>query len=565
MSEPEENEEEKEETELSLHSYVDDRDVSDIPIDQLATNDYINHLEMRILVLTIIMVISAYLSFTFLLYQFIPIFADPFSPLSLTTLVLFPIFGYISIYCYHSRYRLKKEKDFLEYQQDLDDMLNEDTEEGVSPIDLRGLSEPNYIDAIGFPNDEEHRRERIEALQNEIDRIWEEREIREDSPRDEDRLKMLGTIKHLLYALIIIFTAFVIPPSIFLTIYFNVSSYSSFILLFPLGLINLSLTLALIYTHKVEQSALKINTQNDNSSNESVASIPSIPVKEKEVLEEFKINKYLTLKLEKQYGQKMTNIYVSGTKFMQCKYLLLDIPENEAEKTWEIQNIDEAAEMYSRNNEFDKSIIDPKTEFFGHCSNLEAWAENDYNTDLLHRNLAFPLLKKLTEAGDPKARKVFKEEIARRIIKGDKKSREYLLKQRYLQYLSPEEIETIYKQVSSENHFQTIKNKIEKKLDERPPNRREINILTDIPHIILKAIYPDLKTINTIDDLNTIEKGDFLYLSEKLINQTEYYPKILNHIETFIMKARHYELVIFFRRKPTPLTIPSLTYISFFH
>jgi hypothetical protein len=539
--------------------------MNEIPTDQLATADYINNLEMRILVSTVLMVISAYLSFIFLLYQFIPIFADPFSPLSLTTLVLFPLFGYISIYCSSSRYRLKKERDFLEYQQDLDNMLNEDTEAEVSPMDLRGLREPNYIDAIGFPNDEDHRGERIETLQNEIDRIWEEREVREGPSRDEDRIKMLTTTKHLLYALIIIFSVLVVPLSIFSVIYFNISRFRSFILLFSIALVDIILTLALIYTYNVEHRALEINTRNNNSSNEPVASIPSFPMRDKEVLEEFKINKYLTLKLEKKYGQKMTNIYVAGAEFMQCKYLLLDIPENETEKTWEIQNIDEAAEVYSRNNEFDKSIIDPETEFFGHCSNLEAWAENDYNTDLLHRNLAFPLLKKLTEAGDPKARKVFKEEIARRIIKGDKKGREYLLKQRYLQYLSPEEIETIYKEVTSENYLYTIKKKIEKKLDERPPNRGDINILTDIPHIILKAIYPDLKIINTIDDLNTIEKGDFLYLSEKLINQSEYYPKILNQIETFIMKARHYELVIFFRRKPTPLTIPSFTYISFFH
>ena len=36
----------------------------------------------------------------------------------------------------------------------------------------------------------------------------------------------------------------------------------------------------------------------------------------------FKVNEYLTLKLE----ESQTNIYVNGKFFRQCKYLLLDIP-----------------------------------------------------------------------------------------------------------------------------------------------------------------------------------------------------------------------------------------------
>ena len=53
-----------------------------------------------------------------------------------------------------------------------------------------------------------------------------------------------------------------------------------------------------------------------------------------------------------------------------------------------------------------------KTEFRANCSNLQAWVENGYDTRLLHRNLAFPLLKKLTNVGDLHAKKVFKDEIA---------------------------------------------------------------------------------------------------------------------------------------------------------
>ncbi|MFX1257954.1 MAG: leucine-rich repeat domain-containing protein, partial [Promethearchaeota archaeon] len=93
---------------------------------------------------------------------------------------------------------------------------------------------------------------------------------------------------------------------------------------------------------------------------------------------------------------------------------------------------------------YQKNIkISPETEFWGHCSNLQAWTENEYDTRLLHSNLAFPLLKKLTESGDPLAKKVFKEEIAKRFMKGHLSVSTYLIKEGYLFYLSKEEFESI--------------------------------------------------------------------------------------------------------------------------
>ena len=35
--------------------------------------------------------------------------------------------------------------------------------------------------------------------------------------------------------------------------------------------------------------------------------------------------------------------------------------------------------------------ITPKQEFWAHCSNLQTWNENYYDTRLIHTNLAFPL------------------------------------------------------------------------------------------------------------------------------------------------------------------------------
>ena len=129
---------------------------------------------------------------------------------------------------------------------------------------------------------------------------------------------------------------------------------------------------------------------------------------------------------------------------MQCKYLILNIPVNDEILTNSIDSIDEAVSKLDMSFDFIKfGKITPEMEFWAHCSNLQAWAENDYNSKILHRNLAFPLLKKLTELGDPSAKKVFKEEIALRLASGEPNVVEYLITQGYLQYLNDEELETV--------------------------------------------------------------------------------------------------------------------------
>ena len=134
-------------------------------------------------------------------------------------------------------------------------------------------------------------------------------------------------------------------------------------------------------------------------------------------MQEFKANRYVTLKLE----DGKNNIYVNDEFFNQCKFLLLNIPIKKIELFNEVKSVDEAAEKLDHSLERIKPNniqIPPGVEFWGHCSNIQVWMENDYNTRLLHSNLAFPLLKKLVNMGDPKANKVFKEEIAKRIESG---------------------------------------------------------------------------------------------------------------------------------------------------
>ena len=157
---------------------------------------------------------------------------------------------------------------------------------------------------------------------------------------------------------------------------------------------------------------------------------------------EYTINKYLKLRLE--YGN--TNIYVGGSLFKQCKYLLLDIPITNVTDYNEIDSIDEAAERLNRSMERGqprKYYLSPDIEFWGHCSNLQVWYENEYDSRILHRNLAFPLLKALVKVGDPLAKKVFKEEIALRLASGYPSVVQHLINQDYLKYLNKEEINSL--------------------------------------------------------------------------------------------------------------------------
>lgn len=174
---------------------------------------------------------------------------------------------------------------------------------------------------------------------------------------------------------------------------------------------------------------------------------------------EFKVNEYLTLKLE---GGR-TFIYVKGKLFRQCIRLVIHIPVGEVEQYDQIDSIDEAFELYRRldekqfYSEDNKLVITPEEEFWGHCSNIQAWVEHDYDIRLLHSNLAFPLLKALAKEGLDRARMRFKFEIMKRFEIGSPFDLLGLIQRGYIFYLGTETIrqkiavlkenKTIYKHI----------------------------------------------------------------------------------------------------------------------
>ncbi len=164
-------------------------------------------------------------------------------------------------------------------------------------------------------------------------------------------------------------------------------------------------------------------------------------------MQEFIINEHIKLRLE----NGITNIYVEGKMFRQCKFLLLFISKENSSSSEEIGSIDEFSEHLDFSLDPDTEYIDqekqeiidsikPETEFWAHCSNFQAWAENNYDSRILHRNLAFPLLRRLTEAGDSVAQKKFKEEIGERYFSGVRSVQTYLEEEGYLKYLNKDEI-----------------------------------------------------------------------------------------------------------------------------
>lgn len=228
-------------------------------------------------------------------------------------------------------------------------------------------------------------------------------------------------------------------------------------------------------------------------------SIEDIELKKKKS-HEFKINKFIKLKLE----NGRTVIYVNKIKFLQCKYLLIEIPKDRFIDFDNISSIDDVSESldHSLESNRDYHLLEPETEFWGHCSNLQAWSENSYDTCLLHSNLAFPLLKKLTDVGDPTARRVFKDEVIERLTKGNSKVAQYLIRENYLEYFNNEERELL---------MEILYQQIEKEFTKKHGSfTDEIDIETLLDIIKVNLVYSKTFLINHLKPMDTISKKSYI-------------------------------------------------------
>jgi len=208
---------------------------------------------------------------------------------------------------------------------------------------------------------------------------------------------------------------------------------------------------------------------------------------------EFRVNDLISLKFEN--GQ--TNIYLDNELFRQCKFLLLEIPIDKVSSFDISDSIDEAVERLDKSMEQVPIGIPTEVRFWAHCSNLQVWAENNYNTALLHSNLSFPLLKKLYKLGDPIAKKYFREEVAKRLTSGYVPVIHYLLVEGYLEGFNQLELEVIFQQLES---FLTTIEKNNLEFDE---------LIFEILIGLAKLNFSRAKNILRKIIINTFNSGDF--------------------------------------------------------
>ncbi|MFX1454214.1 MAG: hypothetical protein ACFFDB_02460 [Promethearchaeota archaeon] len=158
----------------------------------------------------------------------------------------------------------------------------------------------------------------------------------------------------------------------------------------------------------------------------------------------FRINKHIELRLE----DGKTNIYVDSELFIHCKYLIIKVSDQDYEDFKERYSIDKAIVSIDKPFENfieERNFIPPEVQFWAHCSNLQVWYENNYDSSLIHSNLSFPLLQKLARTGDILAKRVFKAEIAKKFEGGYINTVRFLLYNGYLNYLEAEELDCVFK------------------------------------------------------------------------------------------------------------------------
>ncbi|MBY8990539.1 MAG: leucine-rich repeat domain-containing protein [Candidatus Lokiarchaeota archaeon] len=253
--------------------------------------------------------------------------------------------------------------------------------------------------------------------------------------------------------------------------------------------------------------------------------IRQIPLKK-----EFTINQYLKLKLE---GGR-TNIYVNNRRFMQCMYLLLNISTDRIEEYDEIESIDEAAVKLNRSMERNHGKVPPETEFWGHCSNIQTWAENNYDTRILHRNLAFPLLKALVDAGDPIAKRKFKEEIALRYATGHPTVIRFLTQNGYLHYLTEDEFESMLLDINFPSIDEYCRNVIPKLNNTLNPE--SIKIIKQQTSSFINRFrfkYKYLILLKAIEKIPEIKRQDFVEIIYNKYKSVRSFP-----ILKFLSKAK---------------------------
>ena len=251
-------------------------------------------------------------------------------------------------------------------------------------------------------------------------------------------------------------------------------------------------------------------------------------------MQEFKVNDFIVLRFE---GEN-TVIYIAGKEFLQCKILLFNVAIDKVNEFNEISSIDEAVEVY---NPSTGVVIDipPEVRFWAHCSNLQTWAENNYNPRILHSSLSFPLLRKLSDAGNKQALQVFKEEIAGRIGSGNLTVVQYLWNQGFFKYLTKEELSSI-------EFF----------------NNSELRVILELEDIINREFYwaKDYYDGEVEQVWFSMKEGKIIDLEISFTPELEAIPDIITNLKSLKSLILHEDLLSFL-----PVSIGNMVSLGWIH
>ncbi len=248
-------------------------------------------------------------------------------------------------------------------------------------------------------------------------------------------------------------------------------------------------------------------------------------------IKKFKINNYLTLKLI----DDKTYIYVSNKRYRELEKLFYQPKDNFKKIDREVKSMDDLAEILDH---YDRDImryeykIPSKDLFWGHCSNIQVWVEENYNTVYLHRNLAFPLLRKLLKEEDPIALKVYKKEIEKRFKDGILKVKSYIIQNGYLKDFDRDDLLKLLEEFIQEypelNHDYLSRN-----LRTKTILLKKFILYVDNYEKFLEKIF-DYAEYDLLEDFKQIMKNiGFLKLNEEnILNILEFFSR--EHLKVII-------------------------------
>jgi len=137
-----------------------------------------------------------------------------------------------------------------------------------------------------------------------------------------------------------------------------------------------------------------------------------VPDAEPIIIKEHVINEHLSVGMTSDYR---IGVLIDGKWMAQCRHALLDVHDgNDAE----FITMDDAIDKLE-NHDLDKRKVDRETEFIAHASNIQAWAEYDYDPRLLVSDLASRILLELSRKDERIKRKMEGEMIERFVLMPD--------------------------------------------------------------------------------------------------------------------------------------------------